>query len=97
MTAIGATKAELRFHLYRLGSRDKVGRLYGVRPGTIYKMLPQLDMDLLRLGRVVKIGNILCKRCSHCGTAREMEHYWANDNKISGLDGWCRSCRGMAQ
>ncbi len=88
-----ATNAELQFHMYRLGSRTKVARLYGVRSDTIYRALPMNDTIRFMSGQMVSIGGILCKRCSICGTARELESYWVNDNKVSGCDGPCKSCR----
>lgn len=90
---LNATKAELQFHMYRLGSRVKVARLYGVRSDTIYKMLPLNDVMRSMSGQMVNIGGILAKRCSLCGVTRELEQYWVNDNKVSGCDGPCKACR----
>lgn len=90
---LNATHSELQFHMYRLGSRVRVARLYGVRSDTIYKALPINDTMRFMSGQMVNVGGILCKRCSVCETARELEQYWTNDNKLSGCDGPCRACR----
>ena len=88
-----ATKSELQFHMYRLGARCRVARLYGVRLCTIRKALPVTDVDRFMSGQMINIGGILAKRCNLCGTARELESYWTDDDRASGCGAWCKSCR----
>ena len=86
-------QAELQFHMYRLGSRRNVALLYGVRTTTMYKMLPVTDVDKFMSGQMINIGGILAKRCNKCGTARELESYWADQDRASGCGAWCKGCR----
>ena len=95
MTRIEASPAELRFHMYRLGSRRRVGRLYGVRKDTICELLPVSDIDRFMTGQMVNIGGILAKRCARCGTARELEAYWTDDDRASGCGARCKLCRRL--
>jgi hypothetical protein len=88
-----ATKSELQFHMYRLGSRRHVALLYGVRRSTVAAALPVTDVDRFMSGRMISIGGILAKRCNLCGTARELESYWTDDDRASGCGAWCRGCR----
>lgn len=88
-----ATESELQFHMYRLGSRRRVALLYGVRRETIRKALPPTDVDLFMSGQMISIGGILAKRCNLCGTARELESYWTDDDRASGCGAWCKPCR----
>lgn len=90
---LNATKTELQFHMHRLGSRRRVARLYSVRFGTVFQALPVTDIDRFMSGQMISIGGILAKRCSRCGTARELESYWADDARASGLQKWCAICR----
>lgn len=88
-----ATQAELQFHMYRLGARRRVALLYGVRLGTLFSKFPVNDVDRFMSGQMINLGGILCKRCNLCGTARELEHYWADGDRASGCGAWCKSCR----
>jgi hypothetical protein len=90
---LSATESELQFHMYRLGSRRRVAALYGVRRSTVAAALPVTDVDRFMSGRMVSIGGILAKRCNLCGTARELESYWADGDRASGCGAWCKSCR----
>jgi len=85
--------AELQFHMYRLGSRRWLARLYGMRLCTLRTMFPVTDVDRFQAGQMINIGGILAKRCNLCGTARELEQYWADQDRASGCGAWCRSCR----
>lgn len=88
-----ATRAELRFHTLRLGSRCRVARLYGVSPGAVYSALPVTDFDRYLRGMAVVIGGVLVKRCADCLVARKLEDYWANPSSKSGCRQTCSHCR----
>lgn len=92
-----APEPELRFHVMRLGSRKLAARLYGVSCDRYYKDLPTTDFDRYRRGEMVMIGNILAKKCLVCGTARELQHYWANPSARSGCRETCEFCRRKAR
>lgn len=87
------TNSELQFHMYRLGSRRRVAALYGVRLNTMHTTFPVTDVDRFMSGQMISIGGILAKRCNLCGTARELESYWSDDDRASGCGAWCKSCR----
>lgn len=87
------TKAELQFHMYRLGARRRVAALYGVRKDTLCERFPVTDVDRFMSGQMISIGGILAKRCNLCGTARELESYWTDDDRASGCGAWCKLCR----
>lgn len=89
-------EAELRFHFYRLGSRDNVARLYDVHPKCVFRELPLRDIDTLLRREMVNIGGILAKRCRACGVTRELEHY-LSDKSRSGCGPDCDSCRATAK
>lgn len=84
---------ELQFHMYRLGSRRRVASLYRVRKETLSSVFPITDVDRFMSGQMINIGGILAKRCNLCGTARELESYWSDDDRASGCGAWCKSCR----
>lgn len=90
---LNATKAELQFHMYRLGSRRRVARLYGIRKDTLCALFPVTDVDRFMSGQMVNIGGILAKRCNLCGTARELESFWSDNDRASGCGAWCKLCR----
>jgi hypothetical protein len=87
------TKAELQFHMYRLGSRCRVARLYQMRTSKLYAIFPVTDVDRFMSGQMVDIGGILAKRCSLCGTARELESFRSDNDRASGCGAWCKPCR----
>lgn len=43
-------------------------------------------------GKAMNIGGILCKRCSHCGVTKELEHFYNDPNHKSGVTSWCATC-----
>lgn len=88
-----ASAEELRFHVLRLGSRTRVARMYGVRALQIYNALPVVPFDHYRRGMMVSIGGIMAKKCLSCGTARELERFWANPSAKSGCRETCDVCR----
>lgn len=88
-----ALPAELRFHVMRLGTRKNVSELYGCGYLSIYQALPIQDVDLYQRGQMVRIGNVLAKKCFTCGTARELEHFLANPSAKSGCRETCQFCR----
>jgi hypothetical protein len=85
---------QLRFHLYRLGSRARVARLFGAKTDRVCQALPMQDIDRLRDGEPVLIGKILAKRCTGCGVARELEQFLARQDTRSGCRSVCEHCRG---
>lgn len=87
-----APEAELRFHFYRLGSREDVAKLYGVHHKCVFRQLPMRDIDSLRRGEMVNIGGILAKRCRVCHVTRQLNDFKAAVNK-SGCGSQCKYCR----
>lgn len=90
---LAAPAHEIRFHVMRLGNRKRVAELYGVGYVTVYQALPLEQVDLYQRGQMVNIGGIMCKKCLICGTARELEHFWANPSAKSGCRETCYFCR----
>jgi hypothetical protein len=87
---------ELRFHWLRLGSRLSVGKLFGMGHETVCRLLPVNDLDLFMRGQMINIGGILAKRCLHCGAARELDRFYADDARASGCRETCDICREAA-
>lgn len=85
--------AELQFHAMRLGSRAKSADLYGVSNKTMCLWLPTNDQIKYMAGQMVMVGGILAKKCLKCGTARELQHFWANPSAKSGCRETCNFCR----
>lgn len=94
---LSAPAHEIRFHVMRLGTRKNVAELYGCGYVTVYQALPTEDIDLYQRGQMVSIGGIMAKKCLACGTARELEKFWANPSAASGCRETCDSCRMKAR
>lgn len=90
---LAAPAHEIRFHVMRLGNRKNVAELFGCGYVTVYQALPLQDIDRLSQGQMVAIGGILAKKCLQCGTARELERFWANPSAASGCRETCDVCR----
>lgn len=90
---LAAPSHEIRFHVMRLGSRKNVAKLYGCGYVTVYQALPLQDIDRYNQGQMVNICGIMAKKCLKCGTARELERFWANPSAASGCRETCDSCR----
>lgn len=88
-----ATPAELRFHWYRLGSREGPKKLFRVSGTMLSKILPEDDTDRYMRGQMVNIGGILAKKCLSCGTAREVEQFEIDNARASGCRETCQKCR----
>lgn len=89
---LSAPDHEIRFHLYRLGSRKDVAELYGVGQGSVYQALPISDVDRYQQGQMVSISGIMAKKCFKCGVAWPLEKFWACNSK-SGCRESCENCR----
>lgn len=85
--------AELRFHWYRLGNRFSLARMFRVGTQTLTKLLPEDHTDRYMRGQMVSIGGILAKRCACCGTARQVESFYVDNARASGLRAKCQYCR----
>lgn len=90
---LSAPPHEIRFHVMRLGSRQQVAKLYGCGYVSVYQALPLEEIDLYQRGQMINIGGVLCKKCLNCGTARELERFWANPSAKSGCRETCDVCR----
>lgn len=90
---LSAPAHEIRFHVMRLGTRKNVAQLYGCGYCAVYQALPIQEVDLYQRGQMVCIGGIMAKKCLSCGTARELEHFWANPSAKSGCRETCQFCR----
>lgn len=88
-----ATAAELRFHWYRLGNREGLKKIFTVGTGTLAKLMPEDHTDRYMRGQMVSIGGILAKKCLSCGTAREVEQFYADNARASGCRATCQKCR----
>ncbi|MDG9858455.1 hypothetical protein N7403_31785 [Pseudomonas nitroreducens] len=51
----------------------------------------EIERKLLT-GRVVKIGNVEHKFCSHCKTAKPISEYYQSSSRASGLTTYCIDC-----
>lgn len=88
-----ATPAELRFHWYRLRNRVSLARMFRIGLNTLSSLMPEDDTDRYMRGQMVKISGILVKKCLCCGTAREVEQFYADNARASGCRATCQKCR----
>lgn len=85
--------SQLRYHWYVLGSREALKKHFRVTGATLAKILPEDNIDRFCRGQMIRVGNIVCKRCSACGTARELYRFWMDEYRKSGCRAVCDICR----
>lgn len=90
------TAAELQFHWMRLGNRPNVAKLFGFSKDRMATLLPETDQQRYMRGQMVNLGGILAKRCVVCMTARELDRYYADEDRASGCRAVCDICREKA-
>lgn len=87
------SRAELRFHWYRLGNRASLAKLFRIGHTKLAQIIPEDHTDRYMRGQMVNISEILAKRCVRCGTAREVESFHVDNARASGCAATCQKCR----
>lgn len=87
------SRAELRFHWYRLGNRVSIARLFRRGLTELSRVFPEDDTDRYMRGQMVNISGILAKRCVRCCTASEIEQFEIDNDRASGCRSTCQKCR----
>ena len=88
-----ASPAEMRFHWYRIGNRQGLAKLLGTSTDILTRAFPEDDTDRYMRGQMVNIGGILAKKCPYCGTARQVESFYIDNARASGVRAKCQVCR----
>lgn len=88
--------AELQFHWMRLGNRPDVAKLFGFSKDLMPRLLPESEQQRYMRGQMVNVGGILAKRCAVCMTARELDSFYADEDRASGCRAVCDICREKA-
>lgn len=87
------TVHEVQFHMYRLGSRQKVASLFGMGTDALRSISPRSDMERYMSGELISIGGILARKCIACETARPIDQFVSKAPNKSGCGNTCDSCR----
>lgn len=83
----------VQFHMYRLGRREYVARLFGVNKESLREVFPRSEMERYMSGELISIGKHPVRKCVVCETARHIEDFVSKSSNKSGCGNTCSSCR----